>query len=174
MASTLGGWTAPTSTKRSVHPLGGIFGRPFDLLLGRQTYSILAAHWPYVTDPNERLPASSFQVIKYVASRVQAKAVWQNSQLPGQDIIASLKKLKGEDGPDRLVQGSGTCSPTLVEGTTLVDEFSVLNLPGGPLRRMGKRVFGDGAIPAGLAIGRSHPVLPYWRDRGELRSAPAR
>jgi hypothetical protein len=33
--------------------MGEIFGRSFDLLLGRKTCEILAAHWPHVADPND-------------------------------------------------------------------------------------------------------------------------
>jgi dihydrofolate reductase len=55
---TLGGWTAPYFDEALGASLGGIFGRPFDLLLGRKTYGIFAAHWPYVTDPNDPMPAS--------------------------------------------------------------------------------------------------------------------
>src|SRR5882757_2117055 len=44
---TLGGWTAPHFDEALGASLGEIFGRPFDLLLGRKTYDIFAAHWPY-------------------------------------------------------------------------------------------------------------------------------
>lgn len=38
------GWTAPFG---AVPELGKLFDQPFDLLLGRRTYDIFAAYWPY-------------------------------------------------------------------------------------------------------------------------------
>ncbi len=151
---TLGGWTAPYFDEALGASLGQIFGRPFDLLLGRKTYDIFAAHWPYVTDPNDPIAASFNRVTKYVASRSRPKLGWQNSQLLGDDIVASLKKLKGQvgqegHGPDLLVQGSSDLLQTLWrEG--LVDELSVLIFP--VVLGKGKRLFGDGARPAGLKL----------------------
>ena len=55
---TLGGWTAPYFDEALGASLGQIFGRPFDLLLGRKTYDIFAAHWPYVSDPNDPIAAA--------------------------------------------------------------------------------------------------------------------
>ena len=30
--------------------MGELFSKPYDLLLGRKTYEIFAAHWPYAED----------------------------------------------------------------------------------------------------------------------------
>ena len=149
---TLGGWTAPYFDEALGASMGEIFGRPFDLLLGRKTYDIFAAYWPYVTDPNHPIAKVFNQVTKYVASRSNPKLTWQNSQLLGQDIVASLKRLKGEDGPDLLVQGSSDLLQTLWKNG-LVDEFSVLIFP--VVLGKGKRLFRDGGIPAGLKLVRS-------------------
>ncbi len=169
---TLGGWTAPYFDEALGASLGQIFGRPFDLLLGRKTYDIFAAHWPYVSDPNDPIAASFNRVTKYVASRSRPKLGWQNSQLLGDDIVASLKKLKGQvgqegHGPDLLVQGSSDLLQTLWrEG--LVDELSVLIFP--VVLGKGKRLFGDDAMPAGLKLVKSQSfptgviVANYYPD----------
>ena len=149
---TLGGWTAPYFDEALGASLGEIFGRPFDLLLGRKTYDIFAAHWPYVTDPNDPIARVFNQVIKYVASRSNPKLSWQNSQLLGKDIIASLKTLKGGNGPGLLVQGSSDLLQTLWKNS-LVDEFCVLIFP--VVLGKGKRLFGDGVIPVGLKLVKS-------------------
>src|SRR5215475_108711 len=104
---TFGGWVAPHFDEALGASAGEIFGRPFDLLLGRKTYEIFAAHWPYVTDPNDPIAGLFNRVTKYVASRSRPELKWQNSQLLGEDLVASLKALKAGDGPDLLVQGSG-------------------------------------------------------------------
>ena len=149
---TFRGWTAPYFDETLGASLGEIFGRPFDLLLGRKTYDIFAAHWPYVTDPNDPIAASFNRVTKYVASRSKPGLSWQNSQWLGEDSVAALKRLKSEDGPDLLVQGSSEFLQTLWKHG-LVNEFSALIFP--VVLGKGKRLFGDGATPAGLKLVKS-------------------
>jgi len=151
-----GGWTAPHFDPELGGAMGEIFGRPFDLLLGRKTYDIFAAHWPYVTDPNDPIAGTFNRITKYVASRSRPKLTWQNSRLLGDDVIAALKQLKGEDGADLLVQGSSDFLQTLWK-SGLVDEFSVLIFP--LVLGKGKRLFGDGAMPSGLKLVKSR-VFP--------------
>ena len=149
-----GGWVAPHFDEALGAALGGIFGRPFDLLLGRKTYEIFAAHWPFVTDQNDPIATTFNRVTKYVASRSSPRLAWQNSQILGTDIVASLKRLKGEHGPDLLVQGSSNMLQTLWTHR-LVDEFSVLTFP--VVLGKGKRLFGDGTVPAGLRLISANP-----------------
>jgi dihydrofolate reductase len=169
---TLGGWTAPHFDEALGASLGEIFGRPFDLLLGRKTYDIFAAHWPYVADPNDPIAPVFNRVTKYVASRSSPRLGWQNSQWLGRDIVAALKTLKGEDGPDLLVQGSSDLLQTLWrEG--LVDELSVLIFP--LVLGKGKRLFGNGAAPAGLKLvkSRSFPtgvIVANYRPDGAVKT----
>src|SRR5260370_9697931 len=110
---TLGGWTAPHFDQALGAALGEIFGRPFDLLLGRKTYDIFAAHWPYVSDPNDPFAATFNRVTKYVASRSSPRLGWQNSQWLGRAIVPALRTLEAEHGPDLLVQGSSDLLRTL-------------------------------------------------------------
>jgi dihydrofolate reductase len=146
---TLGGWTAPHFDEALGGAMGEIFGRPFDLLLGRKTYDIFAAHWPHVADPNDPIAGLFNQITKYVASRTEPALSWQNSQWLGADTVATLQRLKHEDGPDLLVQGSSELLQTLWRHG-LVDEFSVLTFP--LLLGKGKRLFGDGVAPVGLKL----------------------
>jgi dihydrofolate reductase len=168
----LGGWTFPYFDAALGASMGEIFGRPFDLLLGRKTYDIFAAHWPYVTDPNDPIAPVFNRVTKYVASRSNRTLSWQNSQLLGEDIVASLKKLKGEDGPDLVVQGSSELVQTLWKNA-LVDELRVLIFP--LVLGMGKRLFGDGAIPTALKLvkSQSYPtgvIVANYQPDGEVRT----
>ena len=149
---TFGGWTFPHFDQALGASMGEIFGRPFDLLLGRKTYDIFAAHWPHVTDPNDPIAGLFNRVTKYVASRSKPELPWQNSQWLGADVVAALNKLKGEDGPDLLVQGSSDFLQTLWRHA-LVDEFSVLIFP--LVLGRGKRLFGDGTTPTGLKLVKS-------------------
>jgi dihydrofolate reductase len=167
-----GGWTFPHFDEALGGAMGEIFGRPFDLLLGRKTYDIFAAYWPYVTDPNHPIAAPFNKVTKYVASRSRPKLAWQNSQWLGEDTVAALKKLKGEDGPDLLVQGSGDFIQTLWKNG-LVDEFRVLTFP--VVLGSGKRLFGSGTTPGGLKLikAQSFPtgvIVASYRPDGAVKA----
>ena len=167
-----GGWVAPHFDPALGAAMGEIFGRPFDLLLGRKTYEIFAAHWPYVTDPNDPIAPTFNRITKYVASRSRPKLAWRNSRLLGADVVAALKTLKGEDGPDLLVQGSSDLLQTLWKNA-LVDEFSVLIFP--VVLGKGKRLFADGATPAGLKLVKwqSYPtgvIVATYRPDGAVRA----
>jgi dihydrofolate reductase len=169
---TLGGWTFPYFDQALGAAMGEIFGRPFDLLLGRKTYDIFAAHWPHVADPNDPIAGPFNRVTKYVASRATPRLTWQNSRLLGADIVASLKALKREDGPDLLVQGSSDLLQTLWKHG-LVDEFTVLIFP--VVLAKGKRLFGDGAIPAGLKLvkSQSYPtgvIVATYKPEGAVKT----
>lgn len=167
-----GGWTAPHFDEALGASMSEIFGRPFDLLLGRKTYDIFAAHWPYVADPNDPIAGTFNDVTKYVASRAKPTLAWRNSQWLGADAVASLKKLKSEDGPDLLVQGSSDFLQTLWKNR-LIDEFSVLIFP--LVLGNGKRLFGGGAVPAGLKLvkAKSYPtgvIVANYAPDGEVKT----
>ena len=166
-----GGWTAPHFDPALGAALGEIFGRPFDLLLGRKTYDIFAAHWPHVSDPNDPIAGLFNTITKYVASRAKPNLTWKNSQWLGEDAVASLKRLKSEDGPDLLVQGSSDFLQTLWR-SGLVDEFSVLTFP--VVLGKGKRLFGDGATPGGLKLvkSQSYPtgvIVANYKPEGAVK-----
>jgi dihydrofolate reductase len=144
-----GGWVAPHFNEAGAGAMTEIFSRPFDLLLGRKTYDIFAAHWPHITDPDDPIAGLFNQITKYVASRSKPKLTWANSQLLGDDVVGALKKLKAEDGPDLLTQGSSDFVQTLWKNG-LVDELTVLTFP--VILGAGKRLFGGGATPAGLKL----------------------
>jgi dihydrofolate reductase len=167
-----GGWTFPHFDAALGGAMGEIFSRPFDLLLGRKTYDVFAAHWPHVTDPNDPIAGLFNKVTKYVASRAKPKLAWQNSQWLGEDTVAALNKLKGGDGPDLLVQGSGELIQTLWKHD-LVDEFSVLTFP--VVLGKGKRLFGSGTTPSGLKLVKSQSfptgvIAANYRPDGAVKT----
>jgi len=96
--------------------------KPFDLLLGRRTYEIFAAHWPYVKTDEDPFAASMNKAKKYVASKTLKRLDWSNSELIKGDVAKEVKKLKEQDGPDIQVHGSGNLIQTLLKHD-LVDEL---------------------------------------------------
>lgn len=168
----LGGWTFPHFDAAVGGAMGEIFSRPFELLLGRKTYDIFAAHFPRVTDPNDPIAGVFNRVTKYVASHANPKLVWQNSRWLGEDTVGSLKRLKEQDGPDLLVHGSSGLFQTLWKNG-LVDEFTVLTFP--VVLGHGKRLFGDGAVPVELKLLRSQSyptgvIVTTYRPHGTVRT----
>lgn len=47
---TRGGWTVPYFDASLAGPMGKLLGGDYELLLGRRTYEIFAAHWPHNGD----------------------------------------------------------------------------------------------------------------------------
>lgn len=135
--------------------LGGVMGQqmaePFDLLLGRKTYEIFAAYWPYVKsdDPNGSIADKFNSAKKYVASTTLRKLDWNNSTLLKGDTVQEIKNLKQQDGPELQVHGSGNLIQTLLK-RDLVDEFRLKIFP--ITFGTGKRLFSDGTIPAGFKL----------------------
>ena len=167
-----GGWTAPYFDEALGAAMGEIFARPFELLLGRKTYDIFAAHWPFISDPDDAFAAMFNRITKYVASRSEPTLDWKNSRWLGKDTVAALKKLKAEDGPDLMVQGSSELMQTLWK-EKLVDEFSVLTFP--VVLGKGKRLFGEDVPPVALKSvkSRSFPtgvVVTSYVPEGTVRT----
>jgi dihydrofolate reductase len=134
-----GGWTATHWDGVMGEYMGEGFGKPFDLLLGRKTYEIFAAHWPFT----EEEPAALFNSItKYVATRSDQPLAWQNSETLEGDAMAAVARLKAGDGPDLLTQGSSVLVRALL-AAGLIDELSLMVFP--VLLGHGKRWYGEDA-----------------------------
>ena len=141
-----GGWTFNYWDEAMGQSMGAIFGAPFDLLLGRKTYEIFAAHWPYIE--NDPIADSFNRVTKYVATTSSEPLTWKNS-VAIRDAAAEVAKLKQQDGPTLLIQGSSQLIQTLL-ANDLIDEFRLLVFP--LVLGRGKRLFGEGTIPAALKL----------------------
>ncbi len=126
--------------------MGDQMGHPYDLLLGRKTYEIFAAHWPRSTDPGAE---GLNNARKYVASKTLKGLDWKNSTPLGPDIVTEIKNLKQQNGPEIQVHGSSNLLQTLLKND-LVDEFKLKIYP--VTLGKGKRLFGEGAIPAGYKL----------------------
>jgi dihydrofolate reductase len=142
-----GGWSVGYWDETMGQWMGESMGKPFDLLLGRKTYEVFAAHWPNARDEPgaEQLNAAK----KYVASRTLRSVDWENAELLAGDVAEATARLKEQDGPDLQVQGSANLIQTLLQHN-LVDEFRIWVFP--VVLGTGKRLFGQGTVPAGLEL----------------------
>jgi len=143
---THGGWSVGYWDDQMGQVMGDFMGRPFDLLLGRKTYEIFAAHWPQSTEPGADVLNSAR---KHVASRTLRTVDWNNSTLITGDVGTYVSELKKQSGPEIQVHGSGDLIQTLLKND-LVDGFHVWTFP--VVLGSGKRLFADGAVPAGLKV----------------------
>ncbi len=139
-----GGWVFRVWDEGVDAAIGDIFDRDYDLLLGRRTYDIFAAHWPYVEGPEAPMGEAFSKANKYVLTRGDQPLEWANShRMAGVEDVA---KIKAGEGPDIIIQGSGTIYPALL-AAGLLDELTLMIMPitVGP----GKGLFGPGT-PAGM------------------------
>jgi dihydrofolate reductase len=142
-----GGWSVTQWDDVMMDAMGEGMGKPFDLVLGRRTYEIFAAHWPHTDeDPAELLNEAT----KHVASATLEEPLdWANSRLIEGDVPTGVARLKEQDGPELQVHGSANLIQTPLEHD-LVDEFRLFIFP--LVLGKGKRLFGDGTIPANLKL----------------------
>lgn len=142
----LGGWTATYWDEVMGRSMDLMFEAPFDLLLGRKTYEIFAAHWPYMQD--DPIAEAFNRVTKYVATSSRAPLTWNNS-IALHDAAAEVARLKAGDGPTLLTQGSSHLLQTLI-AQGLVDEFRLMTFP--VVLGRGKRLFGEALPPFALTL----------------------
>jgi len=176
-----GGWVFPYWSEEADAAIGEGFARPFDLLLGRRTYDIFAAHWPYVEsdpaasgyDAGSRQIADVFDnATKYVATHHPETLSWANSEALGPDVAGKVRDLKAGEGPDLLTQGSTELLHLLL-AADLIDELRLLIYP--VILGKGKRLFDPGSAPRALRMAKSAVapngvlIVTYERD-GDIKT----
>jgi dihydrofolate reductase len=140
---------------------------PYELLLGRGTYEIFAAHWPYDEGPiADHLNSTR----KHVASTTLERVEWSNSTLIAGDVADYVATLKSQDGPEIQVHGSPGLIQTLLEHD-LIDEFRLWTFP--VVLGTGKRLFGEGTIPGAMElidskVSKSGVTMSTYRRAGEI------
>jgi dihydrofolate reductase len=169
-----GGWAMPYVDDAFGEEIDRLFKEKFDLLLGRKTYEIFAAYWPYYEeDAAYGDIARLFKKIrKYVVSRSgEVDTSWEGSMLLRD--IAAVKRLKQEDGPNLVTQGSTELVHALL-ADDLVDAISIFTVPivlGG-----GKKLFADGSTPHAFKLisSRVSPnglIVGHYERSGEIKTA---
>jgi dihydrofolate reductase len=163
-----GGWTAPLWDEDLDREQGRTMGQPFDLLLGRRTYEIFAAFWP--TAPEEAGGKPLNDATKLVVSRNGPSLDWGPAELISDDPATAVAQLKGTDGPDLHVWGSGNVLQTLIPAG-LIDEYRLMTFP--VTIGAGRRLFAEGTIPSTLrltesSVSRNGVVIARYEPAGDL------
>jgi dihydrofolate reductase len=165
---THGGWSVNFWDDRMGEVMGEAMGAPFDLVLGRKTYDIFAAHWPHASEDDGAKPLND--ATKYVASRGRPTLEWSRSVLIEGDAADGVAALKDGEGPELQVHGSGDLLQTLLR-QNLIDRFRLWTFP--VVVGSGKRLFADGTIPAALklvdsTVSTTGVVMGSYEPAGEL------
>ena len=145
---TFGGWSFPYWDDEPGRSMQGLDGQDRDLVLGRKTYEIFEAYWPYQSADNP-IAKTLNAARKHVASRTLSKVDWNNSTLLHGDVVAAVSALKSEAGLDLQIIGSGNLTQTL-QAASLIDEFNVWTFP--VVLGRGKRLFESGAKACALRL----------------------
>ena len=168
----LGGWVFGVGDDVIDPVLGGLFEPPYALLLGRRTYDIFAAYWPFVEGEMADMGDAFTAADKHVVTDSDQPLDWANSHRL--DGIAAIGALKQSDGPDLLIQGSSTLYPPLL-AAGLIDELVLMTFP--VVLGTGKRLFGDGTPPGTLRlidqqVGAKGVIVTRWAPAGPVAIGP--
>ena len=181
---THGGWAVNYFDAQMIEKMAG--ADPYELLLGRGTYEIFAAHWPYDEGP---IADHLNRTRKHVASTTLERVEWNNSTLIARDLADYVKARMREHGPEIQVHGSPS---ELDAGERLAEGALQIGTRGQPTRHRndlrsnprrephvsGQRHRSDradradgGQLPgrAGLG-GRARPLLLLRRPQDDSRS----
>ncbi|HEY0314554.1 MAG TPA: dihydrofolate reductase family protein [Allosphingosinicella sp.] len=149
-----GGWLAPIFDEAVGKRIDRLFGGDFDLLLGRRTYDIFAAYWPFASDDEKAIRDPFDRATKYVVTTGDQPLSWRNSErLADVEAIAAVKRTAG---PDLVIQGSSTLCPQLL-AAGLLDQLVLMTFP--VLIGIGKRLLGEGTPASSLRMV-EHEVTP--------------
>src|SRR6476469_561766 len=171
-----GGWSMPYFDQAFGEELDRVFTDKFDLLLGRKTYEIFAAYWPYQDEdaPHGSIAKLFKGIKKYAVSRSsEVDTSWAGSVLLRD--IADVKRLKQEDGPNLVTQGSTELVHALL-ANDLVDAMSIFTVPvvlGG-----GKKLFADSSAPHSFKLTRSRVspsglIVGHYERDGDVKIGDA-
>ena len=144
-----GGWQAPFVDEMvGEQVMAGMQGLDA-LLLGRRTYEIWAAFWPYQEQGVDSGIAQLFNAVpKYVASRRAPTLDWANSTLLADDIVSAVNELRDRHAHVHVI-GSVDLVQTLIT-ERLFDRLTLWIYP--ILLGTGKQVFADGTVPSNLTL----------------------
>ena len=143
-----GGWSANYWDEMMSKVMGDFMALPFELLLGKRTYDIFAAFWPFAKrDLEVATPFNSTR--KWVVTDQPAELSWHHSEIITGDVLPQIRRLKEKEGPDLWVHGSGNLIQTLLKNH-LIDRMYIWIFP--VTVGNGKRLFAEGTQAQGLKL----------------------
>lgn len=167
-----GGWAMPYFSEEFGEEIDRVLDDNYDLLLGRKTYEIFAAYWPYYDESAEagRIATAFNRIKKYVVSRSgDVDTGWVGSILLRD--VEEVKRLKQTDGPNLVTQGSTELVHALL-ANDLVDAISIFTVP--IVLGTGKKLFADGSAPHSFKLTRSRVaanglIVAHYEREGAIK-----
>ena len=162
-----GGWVQPYWSE-DMGPFEQIIMGDYDLLLGKRTYDIFSAFWPYNQD--DPIGEKFQRINKYVLTHSDDPLSWDNSHKLSGDTADAVADLKRSEGRDLLIQGSSTLYvPLLAAG--LIDRLVLITFP--VVLGEGKRIFDGSEEPGALKlvdhfVSKTGVVLTIYEPAGEV------
>lgn len=147
-----GGWLVPHFDEDTGAFMDSVFRNVDAFLLGRRTYDIFAASWPNASDPNDPVATKLNTLPKYVASTTLKAPRWANTTVLEGDVADAVRELKGREGGELQVHGSGQLVRFLLE-RDLIDRLNLLVFP--VILGAGRRLFPESGIATGLTLDES-------------------
>jgi dihydrofolate reductase len=142
-----GGWAVGTDDNALARAVGERMGGA-ELLLGRRSYDDMLGSW------NERggpFKEALNGVRKHVVSGDRGVELrWPNSDLIHGDVPAAVRELRGREGTNLVVMGSGELIRSALLPHGLVDELLLMIHP--LVLGEGQSLFGSGGEPAALRL----------------------
>ncbi len=163
-------WSAPYRTPAGRDLLVAMYGEGFDLLLGRRTYDNFSGFWP--KQPSSPMADRLNAAKKYVATHRPESLEWGPFEGIGPDLVADIRRIKSQGGPNLILTGSSILTSTVLEHG-LAEEMVLLVDP--VLLGTGKRIFAEGTparafeltstqgLPSGI-------VINSYKAAGPLKS----
>ena len=164
-----GGWVQPLWGE-DMGPFEGVIMGDYDLLLGKRTYDIFAAYWPFNQD--DPIGEKFQRINKYVLTHSDERLEWDNSHKLSGDTAAAVAELKQSEGRDLLIQGSSTLYPPLLSAR-LIDRLMLMTFP--LVLGRGKSIF-DGSEKAGTMklvdqfVSSSGVVMTTYEPAGDVKT----
>lgn len=168
----LGGWMFGFRDPGVDISSAGFDGKDREVILGRKTYEIFEAYWPY--QPEDHPIAITLNAAKkHVASLTLKSVEWNNSSLLGSDVVSAIAALKSQPGFDLQIIGSGNLIQTL-QAASLIDEYNIWTFP--VVLGRGKRLFENNVVPSALRlvtskVSKAGVVMSTYAPAGNIQLA---
>ena len=164
-----GGWSAPYGDEVGGAEEKKELEQPADYLLGRFTFDIWEGYWPEHADFWPGINNGT----KYVLSETRKESDWGNTVFI--QSLDDIKKIKESEGADIQVWGSSVLVQLLFKND-LVDELRLKIYP--IMLGQGKKLFDDGAFPAGFTLTESFAtpkgvIIANYKRAGEVTTGTA-
>ena len=164
-----GGWVQPL-WGADMGPFEGLIMGEYDLLLGKRTYDIFAAYWPYNQD--DPIGEKFQRINKYVLTHSDEPLAWDNSYRLSGNTADAVAELKQSGGRDLLIQGSSTLYPPLLSAR-LIDRLMVMTFP--VLLGEGKSIFDGSEKPGTMKlvdhfVSNTGVVIATYEPAGEVQT----